>query len=61
MEAGHLMRIEIICIDLGHQDTIRRLPFQKAFLYERFDKKHLISCNYGKEISQISESKTGKE
>jgi hypothetical protein len=26
-----------------------------------FDKKYLNSCNYGKEISQIPESKTGKE
>jgi len=61
LEAGHLMQIESICLDLGYQDTIRCRPFQKAFLYEGFDKKHLISCNYGKEISQIPESKTGKE
>jgi hypothetical protein len=30
-------------------------------LFERFDKKYLISCYYGKEISQIPESKTGEE
>jgi hypothetical protein len=36
-------------------------PEDGAVEVERFDKKYLISCNYGKEITQIRESKTGKE
>jgi hypothetical protein len=32
-----------------------------VFNHDGFDEKYVISCNYGKEISQIPESKTGKK